>query len=88
MPDPLLPSNSALAYAFLSNGRFKDTRRPADTPGTTPELEHTMGKHRTLGGLAVIVTAVAVPMLVFLRTRPRDYTQTREFRRLVGDYVI
>jgi len=27
-------------------------------------------------------------MLVLLRTRPRDYTQTREFRRLVGDYVI
>jgi hypothetical protein len=47
-----------------------------------------MGKHRTLGGLAVILTAVAVPMLLFLRTRPRDYTQTREFRRFVGDYVI
>jgi hypothetical protein len=47
-----------------------------------------MGRHRTLGGLAVIATAVAVPMLVFLRTRPRDYTQTREFRALVGDYVI
>jgi hypothetical protein len=47
-----------------------------------------MGMNRTLGGLAVIATAVAVPMLVFLRTRPRDYTQTREFRRLVGDYVI
>ena len=47
-----------------------------------------MGRHRTLGGLAVIATAVAVPMLVFLRTRPRDYRQTREFRALVGDYVI
>jgi hypothetical protein len=46
-----------------------------------------MGRHRTLGGLAMIAT-VAVPMLVFLRTRPRDYTQTREFRKLVGDYVI
>ena len=47
-----------------------------------------MRRHRTLGGLAVIATAVAVPMLVFLRTRPRDYTQTREYRALVGDYVI
>ena len=47
-----------------------------------------MGRHRTLGGLAMIATAVAVPMLVFFRTRPRDYTQTREFRALVGDYVI
>jgi hypothetical protein len=47
-----------------------------------------MGRHRKLGGLAVIATAVAVPVLVFLRTRPRDYTRTREFRALVGDYVI
>jgi hypothetical protein len=47
-----------------------------------------MSKHRTLGGLAMIATAVAVPTLVFLRTRPRDYTRTREFRALVGDYVI
>ena len=47
-----------------------------------------MGKHRTLGGLAMIATAVAVPMLVFLRTRPRDYTQSREFQKFVGDYVI
>jgi hypothetical protein len=47
-----------------------------------------MGKHRTLGGLAMIATLVVVPMLVVLRTRPRDYTQTREFRALVGDYVI
>jgi hypothetical protein len=47
-----------------------------------------MRRHRTLGGLVVIATAVAVPMLVFLRTRPRDYTQTREYRALVGDYVI
>jgi hypothetical protein len=47
-----------------------------------------MGRHRTLGGLAMIATAVAVPLLVFLRTRSRDYTQTREFRALVGDYVI
>lgn len=56
--------------------------------GDNPELEQIMGMNRTLGGLAVIATAVAVPMLVFLRTRPRDYTQTREFRRLVGDYLI
>jgi hypothetical protein len=54
----------------------------------TPDLEHTMGRHRTLGGLAVIATAVAVPMLLFMRTRPRDYRRTREFRALVGDYVI
>ena len=47
-----------------------------------------MGRHRTLGGLAVIATAVAVPMLLFMRTRPRDYRRTREFRALVGDYVI
>jgi hypothetical protein len=47
-----------------------------------------MRRNRTLGGLAVIATAIAVPMLVFLRTRPRDYTETREFRRLVGDYLI
>jgi len=47
-----------------------------------------MGNHRTLGGLAVIATAVAVPMLLFMRTRPRDYRRTREFRALVGDYVI
>jgi hypothetical protein len=47
-----------------------------------------MGRHRTLGGLAMIATAVAVPMLVFLRTRPRDYRQTREFKKLVGDYLV
>jgi hypothetical protein len=47
-----------------------------------------MGRHRTLGGLAVIATAVAVPVLVFLRTRPRNYAQTPEFRAFVGDYVI
>jgi hypothetical protein len=47
-----------------------------------------MGRRRTFGGLAVIATVVAVPMVVFLRTRPRDYTRTREFRALVGDYVI
>jgi hypothetical protein len=47
-----------------------------------------MVRHRTLGRLAVIATAVAVPAVVFLRTRRRDYTQTREFRALVGDYVI
>lgn len=88
MPDPLLFSKSALAYTFLSKCRFKNANAPADTRETTPELEQIMGMNRTLGGLAVIATAVAVPMLVFLRTRPRDYTQTREFRRLVGDYVI
>jgi hypothetical protein len=60
----------------------------ADTRVATPDPGATMGRHRTLGGLAVIATAVAVPMLVFLRTRPRDYTRTREFRALVGDYVI
>ena len=59
-----------------------------DTRVATPDLEHTMGRHRTLGGLAVIATAVAVPMLLFMRTRPRDYRRTREFRALVGDYVI
>jgi hypothetical protein len=59
-----------------------------DTRVATPDLEHTMGNHRTLGGLAVIATAVAVPMLLFMRTRPRDYRRTREFRALVGDYVI
>ena len=32
-----------------------------------------MGRHRTLGGLAVIATAVAVPVLVFLRTRRRRH---------------
>jgi hypothetical protein len=88
VPDPLLNSKSALAYAFLSKRRFKNAKALADTRDTTPELEQIMGMNRTLGGLAVIATAVAVPMLVFLRTRPRDYTQTREFRRLVGDYVI
>jgi len=84
----LLFSKSALAYTFLSKCRFKNARAPADTRETTPELEQIMSMNRTLGGLAVVATAVAVPMLVFLRTRPRDYTQTREFRRLVGDYVI
>jgi hypothetical protein len=36
----------------------------------------------------MIATAVAVPTLVFLRTRPRDYRRTREFKKLVGDYVV
>lgn len=49
-----------------------------------------MRRHSRIGGLAVIATAVAVPVLVsaYLRSRPRDYTRTREFRALVGDYVI
>jgi hypothetical protein len=38
--------------------------------------------------MAMIATLVVVPMLVVLRTRSRDYTHTREFRALVGDFVI
>jgi len=72
----------------LSRPALQNGRLAVDTPEATPDLEHTMGKHRTLGGLAVIATAVAVPMLLFMRTRPRDYRRTREFRALVGDYVI
>jgi hypothetical protein len=55
-----------------------------------PRQETAMRRHSRIGGLAVIATAVAVPVLVsaYLRSRPRDYTRTREFRALVGDYVI
>jgi hypothetical protein len=72
----------------LEQSSLQNPGRATDTRGATPDLEHTMGRHRTLGGLAVIATAVAVPMLLFMRTRPRDYRRTREFRALVGDYVI
>ena len=72
----------------LEQRALQDAGPAADTRVATPDLEHTMGRHRTLGGLAVIATAVAVPMLLFMRTRPRDYRRTREFRALVGDYVI
>jgi len=72
----------------LSQAPLQNVSSAADTREATPDLEHTMGRHRTFGGLAVIATAVAVPMLVFMRTRPRDYRRTREFRALVGDYVI
>jgi hypothetical protein len=72
----------------LSQPTLQDGRPAVDTPEAIPDLEHTMGKHRTLGGLAVIATAVAIPMLLLMRTRPRDYRRTREFRALVDDYVI
>lgn len=72
----------------LEQSVLQNAGTAADTRGATPDLEHTMGRHRTLGGLAVIATAVAVPTLLFMRTRPRDYRRTREFRALVGDYVI
>ena len=88
LPDPLLPRNSAPAYAFLSNELLQNGGSGGRYTGGNPRHGATMGKHRTLGGLAVIATAVAVPMLSSSRTRPRDYTRTREFRALVGDYVI
>jgi hypothetical protein len=73
---------------LLEQRTLQNAAATVDTRVATPDLEHTMGKRRTLGGLAVIATAVAVPMLLFMRTRPRDYRRSREFRALVGDYVI
>jgi hypothetical protein len=81
-------ANRHLHTRSLASGVFKCARPAADNGDNPRSWSHTMGKHRTLGGLAMIATLVVVPMLVVLRTRPRDYTQTREFRALVGDYVI
>jgi hypothetical protein len=52
--------------------------------------ETAVRRHPTISGLAMIATAVAVPVLVsvYRRSRTRDYTRTREFRALVDDYVI
>ena len=48
-----------------------------------------MKRHRRGFGLAM-VAALAVPVVVsaYRRTHPGDYTRSREFRALVGDYVI
>ena len=46
-------------------------------------------RHR--GGIrwAVFAAAVAVPVAVaYRRSRPSDYTRSREFKALVGDYLI
>ena len=47
-------------------------------------------RHR--GGIrwAVVAAAVAVPVAVsaYRLTRPSDYTRTREFKALVGEYLI
>lgn len=39
---------------------------------------------------ATMIAVVAIPVTVaaYLRTRPRDYTRSPEFRALVGDFVI
>ena len=37
---------------------------------------------------AFAAVAVPVALSAYRLARPRDYTQTREFRMLVGDYVI
>jgi hypothetical protein len=52
--------------------------------------ERTMRRHSRIGPVAVIATAVFVPMLVSVlrRARSRDYTRSAEFRAYVGDFVI
>ena len=39
---------------------------------------------------AAFIAALAIPVAVsaYLRSRPRDYTHSAEFRSLVGDYLI
>jgi hypothetical protein len=39
-------------------------------------------------GLATLALAVPVAVSAYRLTRPRDYTQTREFRALAGGYLI
>jgi hypothetical protein len=39
---------------------------------------------------AAVIAVVAIPVAVsaYIRTRPRDYTRSAEFRAIVGDYLI
>jgi hypothetical protein len=47
-------------------------------------------RHRSgIAGLAVLAAVAALPVVVSAYRRARrDYTQTPEFRALIGDYVI
>jgi hypothetical protein len=39
-------------------------------------------------GLATLALAVPIAFSAYRLTRPRNYTQTREFRALAGGYLI
>jgi hypothetical protein len=55
-----------------------------------PRRERQMRRQTRIGPVAVIATAVFLPVLlsVLRRTRSRDYTRSSEFRAYVGDFVI
>ena len=55
-----------------------------------PTRERQMRRQTKISPVAVIATAVVLPLLlsVLRRTRSRDYTRSAEFRAYVGDFVI
>lgn len=59
-------------------------------PAMYTTRERQMRRQARIGPVAVIATAVVVPLLlsVLRRARSRDYTRSAEFRAYVGDFVI
>ncbi len=47
-----------------------------------------MNRRSVTAAAVIAVVAIPVTFAAYLRTRPRDYTRSPEFRALVGDFVI
>jgi len=65
-------------------------RQPTSASSTTCSRPASTSCCRSTGASLATLAALAVPVAfsAYRLTRPRNYTQTREFRALAGGYLI